>query len=199
MGVRLMLRAVAYFLVFATAYSAASFWLFPSAWTDVLAWSRLALAPTVDHVSAKSASPPDTTLPLDGAFELLSGPRIDHRDRTTLWVVFDLKCGHAPASVGFWKRLAEQVAKRGVPTLVASCADSPSEVVAFARAQSLLFPVYYSGRCDAVPTSIDVKGGIHLYLVDRAGKLIHAWAGRPIFRYAENDAIAQALSRIPDR
>jgi hypothetical protein len=183
---------------FAAFYLAASALAFPVAFTKLVAAAKLAMPPTLEYASDKDAHQPGAVLPWPQGLEVptILGQAQQSAGRGTLITGFDTECSVAASSAAYWRRLTTSLARVGVAHIVIGCGAGAEAIDAFRRSSGYDGQILYGGSCDAVRSSLKLPNSIVHYLVDERNVVLGAWSGKPIYRYAENNVIAQMLHTL---
>jgi len=185
-------RAAAYALTFGLAYTIAGYLFFPSARRNVHGFVK-ALGPAeLDHDRpAKALQQGEIAAfpklePLNGEMPTLPN------GVTFVVTVFDSSCRNIPRAAGFMNRVTSTLAGSGVQHVIAGCGPSKSDFANFIQGNGLKAPAFYT-TCEALDPRMKLLGGVRHYVFSADMKVLDAWAGVPIFRYAERDMVAQIV------
>lgn len=177
-------------LVFGCSYIGTSFLWFPPTFGTIVDFARLALPPDLEHTSSEAAFPPGTRLDLSGLMDEIRSSRKGSSTRFVL-TVFDTDCRFASASIPFWNRISEGLESDNVNHIFAACGSTAEDVDRFVGRSGWTARVSYAGRCEEVAKRLGMRLGIVQYVLDNDSTVVSAWAGKPIWRFAERDRIAQ--------
>lgn len=79
-------------------------------------------------------------------------------------------------------------------SVFAACAPTFDGARAFSRDTAIHMPLYYLGDCADVTPRLKLDLTILLYVLDERRQVVSAWGGMPIYRYVENNVIAQIVN-----
>lgn len=184
---------------FAIGYFAVAMIWFPGALATSTAAIKLLFPPSLQHVSEPSAHPPGSRVDLPALISLSDEEVVLPPEGTIALIVFDVSCRYAADSVPFWRRANAALVRANVSTVFAACAPTLGGASSFARENAMEMPLYYLGKCTDVTPRLKLGLQILQYVLDERRRVVSAWGGMPLYRYAENNVIAQMVNAATTR
>lgn len=179
---------------FVVAYFASATVWFPGALASSAAAVKLLFPPSLEYVSEPTAHSPGTLVDLPVMIPLSGEGAFTPPGGSIAVTVFDVSCEFAAKSLPFWRRANAALVKAGVPSVFAACAPTIDEARSFVRDNKMDIPLYYLGGCTDVAPRLKLDFKIVQYVLDERRRVVSAWGGMPLYRYAENDVIAQMVA-----
>lgn len=186
----LLRRTAAMMVMFLLAYLIASYVLFPSNRRTIVGFVKSFGPIQFDHARPKNALQIGSVATLPPLTAVHDAPRDLPRGRVFAVTAFDMACRNTGRAAGWLNDVTTALASEGVPHVIAGCGPSAKDFANFVRDKGLRAPAYF-GACEQLAPAMKLEGGIRHYVLDSNRSVLDAWAGVPIYLYAERNLTAQ--------